>query len=75
MALPTEPGLYTDNRGDTWTLDAGRWTHRERRLTDGTMWPVDYPGPVAADALESLASEPRVDLLPLKRIGDLPAGD
>jgi len=73
MSLPTTPGLYADNRGDTWALDDGGWTHRERRLSDGTMWPVeDFPGPVGADALEELASEPRVDLLPLTRIGDLP---
>lgn len=73
MSLPTTPGLYADNRGDTWALDDGGWTHRERRLTDGTMWPVDdYPGAVDADALESLASEPGVQVLPLRRIGDLP---
>lgn len=73
MSLPTEPGLYEDNRGDTWVLDGGRWSHHERRLTDGSMWPVDEnSGTVDAEALETLASEPRVDLLPLKRIGDLP---
>lgn len=72
MSLPTTPGLYEDNRGDTWVLDESGWRHHERRLTDGTIWPVDYPGPIGADALETLASEPGVDLLPLKRIGDLP---
>jgi len=73
MALPTELGLYEDNHGDTWVLNESGWCHHERRLTDGTMWPVDdYPGPVDSGTLESLASEPRVDLLPLTRIGDLP---
>jgi len=72
MALPTEFGLYEDDRGDIWALDSGGWSLRERRLTDGTMWPVDdYPGPIAGDAMADLASEPGVQVLPLQRIGDL----
>lgn len=74
MALPTEHGLYEDDRGDVWVLDSRGWSLRERRLTDGTMWPVDdYPGPIASGTLADLASEPGVHVFPLRRIGNLPA--
>ncbi|MEU0871672.1 hypothetical protein [Nocardia brasiliensis] len=69
MALPTTSGVYTDARGDHWVLhDDGRWQHVERRLTDGRGWPVRDYEPVSADALENLAQEPGVDVLPLTRV-------
>lgn len=69
MALPTEPDIYTDVRGDLWILhDDQRWQWVERRLTDGRGWPVHDYKPVRADTLESLAGEPGVELLPFTRV-------
>lgn len=68
-ALPIEPGVYRDARGDLWIRhEDGRWQHVERRLTDGQGWPVRDYAPVSADALEKLAHEPGVDVLPLVRV-------
>ncbi|MGW2666106.1 hypothetical protein ACWCW7_34565 [Nocardia tengchongensis] len=66
MALPTEPGVYRDARGDLWVLHGdGRWQHVERRMTDGRGWTVrDYP-PVSPETLESLGRIPGAEVLPL----------
>lgn len=68
-ALPTEPGVYSDARGDHWILhDNGRWQHVERRLTDGTGWPVRDYQPVTPQTLESLGRIPGAEVLPLTRV-------
>ncbi|MFD9804832.1 hypothetical protein, partial [Streptomyces sp. NPDC059071] len=68
-SLPTEPGVYADKRGDHWILhDNGRWQHVERRMTDGSGWPVRDYHPISAETLESLSQEPGVEVLPLTRI-------
>lgn len=69
MALPTEPGVYSDAHGDLWLLrdEDGLWQHIERRMSDGRGWPVrDYP-PAEAWAVEKLAVRSG-DVLPFKRV-------
>ncbi|WP_306365417.1 hypothetical protein [Nocardia sp. CC227C] len=66
MTLPTKPGAYVDARGDIWLLHVdGRWQHVERRLSDGSGYPVRDYSPVPPDVLEELAQEPNVAVLPL----------
>ncbi|MFE3060732.1 hypothetical protein [Nocardia sp. NPDC059239] len=75
MALPTEPGIYRDARGDLWVLHmTGRWQHVERRLSDGRFWPVRDYEPVSAETLESLSHEPDVDVIPLTWVDIIPDG-
>lgn len=71
MALPTEPGVYEDVRGDLWLLeDDGDWRHAARRLNDDSLSPVlgRFSGPISPEALEHGNWDPGTDVLPLKRI-------
>ncbi|WP_327110632.1 hypothetical protein OHB12_22935 [Nocardia sp. NBC_01730] len=69
MALPNEPGVYRDVRGDEWVLHEDRsWQWTARRMTDGRMWPVaDHPG-MDAEALAALGRVPGAEVLPLQRV-------
>lgn len=66
--LPTEPGVYSDARGDLWVLhEDARWQHVERRMSDGEGWPVRDYEPAEAWAVEKLAKRAE-DVLPFTRV-------